>query len=184
MNRLRRGVLYAKHSGQAVIVVAIVLPFVVGFALLTVEVAERWLELAMLEDALQHATRSAVQTFEYAELARGGQALRASADCHQVTWDEEPACRPVLEVAHAFLLVNLAGVRGLDEPAEMLAARVRWTVLPKGGTCTFTSSAATPVTESTPLICAEARPVMRGIAGWGQYTPFVVAADTLDLVSP
>lgn len=181
---MSRHTLRARQPGQSLVIVAIVLPFLVSLALLVFEVGERWLEVALVEDALQHATRSAVQTFEYAELARGGQALRAAGDCRQVTWDEDPRCREVLQVARTFLVTNLQGVRGLDESPAAMADRVRWTVLPRGGSCSFSSPRVAPVAESSPLICAEARPLMRGLLGWGQFAPLVVAADTLDLVRP
>lgn len=176
--------LSAKRRGQSLVIVALVLPFLVGFTLLVVEVAERWLEVAMVEDALQQATRSAVQSFDYADLARGRHSLRAAGDCHQVAWEEDSRCKELLQRARAFLLVNLQGVRGLDESPQALAARVRWTVLPAGGTCSFSSSAAPDVTETAPLLCAEVRPVMRGLVGWGSFTPLIVAADSLDLVRP
>jgi hypothetical protein len=174
----------ARRRGQSLVIVALVLPFLVGFALLVVEVAERWLEVAMVEDALQQATRSAVQSFDYADLARGRQGLRAGGDCHHVTWAEDARCRELLGSARAFLLANLAGVRGLAESPSALAERVRWSVLPAGGTCSFSSSAARPVTETAPLLCAEVRPLMRGIVGWGNFTPLIVAADSVDIVRP
>jgi hypothetical protein len=168
--------------GQSVVIVALVLPFLIGFTLLIVEVAERWLEVAMVEDALQQATRSAVQSFDYADLARGQQRLRASDDCHRVTASQESPCRELLQVARSFLLVNLQHIRGLVDPPATVADRVRWTVLPEGGTCSYSSGEVPPVTETAPLLCAEVRPTMRGVVGWGEFTPLVVAADTLDLV--
>lgn len=173
-------ILRAKQRGQALPIVVIILPFLVVFALFVVEVAERWLEVAMLEDALQQATRSAVQTLDYAALARGENLLRAGEDCRRVTVDSAGPCAEVVEVAARIFEINLTGIRGLAESPDDLIARVEWTVLPNGGTCTYTSSES--VTHATPLICAEMRPVMRGIVGWGDYTPFITAADTLDPV--
>lgn len=172
----------ARARGQAAVIVALTLPFLVAFALLVVEVAERWLEAAMVEDALQQATRSAVQTLDYAALARGEHGLRAAAECRAVTAAAPGPCAELLAVASRFLVVNLAGVRGLAEPPEAVAARVRWTVLPSGGACAL--SARNSVSAPTPLLCAEVRPQMRGLVGWGAYTPLVVAADTLDSLSP
>lgn len=171
-----------RASGQSAVIVALMLPFLLAFTLLVVEVAERWLEVSMVEDALQQATRSAVQTLDYAALAGGREALRTGAECRDVTWDQPGRCREVLEVARQLFLTNLTGVRGLDEPPEALAGRVRWTVLPRGGTCTFTWASERPVVEVTPLICAEVRPRMRGIVGWGVYYPLLIAADTLEPV--
>jgi hypothetical protein len=164
------------------VLIALVLPFLVAFILLVVEVSERWLEVAMVEDALQQATRSAAQLLDYADLARGGAGMRAAGDCRAVAWGEAPGCRALLGAARGVLVTNLTGVRGLDEAPEALADRVRWTVLPAGGTCSYSHISAPAVTETTPLICAEVRPRMRGIVGWGAYTPLVIAADTLDEV--
>jgi hypothetical protein len=173
----------APPRGQSAVIVALALPFLVAFALLVVEVAERWLEVAMVEDALQQATRSAVQTLDYAALARGEPGLRAAAECRAVTVAAPGDCGELLAVAQRFLLVNLGGVRGLDEPPEAVAARVRWTVLPNGGACAL-GAARRVVAAPTPLLCAEVRPQMRGLVGWGAYAPLVVAADTLDPLSP
>jgi hypothetical protein len=159
------------------VIVAIVLPFLVSFALLVVEVSARWLAVASVEDALQQATRSAVQSLDYGALARGEHRLRAGAECHAVAAGGAHSCAELLAVANRYLLANLAAVRGLDEPAEAVAARVRWTVLPQGGSCALGGRA---VAETTPLLCAEVRPRMRGLVGWGAYTPLIVAADTLD----
>jgi hypothetical protein len=172
----------ARRRGQSAVLVAVILPFLMAFTLLVVEVAERWLEVAMLEDALQQATRSTVQLLDYAALARAEHGLRAG-ECRNVTVAQNSPCKALVSTAERFLLVNLTGVRGLDEPADHLVARVRWTVLPRGGTCSYASSAVRPVTETTPLICAEVRPRMRGIVGWGVYHPLITAADTLDRVS-
>jgi hypothetical protein len=83
-------------------------------------------------------------------------------------------------VADRFLRANLTGVRGLGEPIDGLVERVRWTVLPQGGTCQYSAGAAR--TEVTPLLCAEVRPLMTGIVGWGDFTPLITAADTIDTI--
>jgi hypothetical protein len=175
--------LHRRSRGQSAVIVALALPFLMAFTLLVVEVAERWLEVAMVEDALQQATRSAVQTLDYEALARDEEGLRATAECRGVSTAAPGACRELLEIADRYLQVNLAGVRGLDEPLPAVAARVRWTVLPRGGTCAFSGSSRT-VVAATPLLCAEVRPQMRGIVGWGAYAPLIVAADTIDPARP
>jgi hypothetical protein len=174
---MRRAV---RSPGQSAVLVALILPFVVGFALLVVEVAERWLEVAMVEDALQQTTRSAVQLLDYRALARGDGGLRAGADCRDVAWDADPRCRALLDAARRVLIANLGELRGLAEDPAAVAGQVRWTVLPNGGTCRYSAPAAPPVSAPTPLICAEVRPAMRGIVGWGTYRPLVIAADTID----
>ncbi len=166
--------------GQSLVIVAIVLPFLMAFLLLVVEVAERWLQVAMLEDALQQAARSAVQQLDYAALAANAARIRVEAGCSAVRWDEDRACQPVLVVARAYFVSNLRGVRGLAEDPEALADRVTWTVLPTGGTCSYSTPRVAPVTEATPLLCAEVRPVMTGVVGWGTFTPLIVAGETLD----
>ncbi|EFO81409.1 hypothetical protein OSCT_0691 [Oscillochloris trichoides DG-6] len=169
-----------KQAGQSLILVAIMLPVLVVFVLLVVEVAERRLEVAMIEDALHHATRSAVQSLDYAALAANNQALRAPADCVAVTLAEAGACAEVVEIADRFLRTNLSTVRGLAEPVDQIAARVRWTVRPNGGACSFQSGQTQ--SAATPLLCAEVQPLMRGIVGWGHYSPWIHAGDTLDVV--
>lgn len=171
---------FRKAPGQSAVLIALALPFLVAFILLVVEVAERWLEVAMVEDALQQATRSAAQTFDYAGLARGEDGIGASAPCLAVTFDQAGPCRNALRVADRFLRINLGGVRGLGEPADDLAARVRWSVLPTGGACGFSDGSS--VVQASPLICAEVRPIMTGIVGWGNYRPLITAADTIDSI--
>ncbi len=174
--------LHAKSAGQSLVIMAIILPFLLIFVLTVLEVAERWLEVSMIEDALQQASRSAVQSLDYAAMARNEEGLRVTADCTAVTRENAGPCQGLITVADRFLRTNLTGVRGLGESTEALAARVRWTVRPNGGTCSFSSGAAK--TETTPLLCAEVRPVMTGIVGWGDYTPLITAADTLDTLRP
>jgi hypothetical protein len=182
MSRFLRA-LRANAPGQSAVIVALTLPFLMAFALLVVEVAERWLEVAMVEDALQQATRSAVQTLDYEALARNEEGLRAAAECREVTIAAPGPCRELLEIANRFFLVNLAGARGLDEPGQEVAARVRWTVLPDGGSCTFAGTSRR-VSEATPLLCAQVRPQMRGLVGWGAFSPLIIAADTIDPARP
>lgn len=173
-----RSVTRAKTPGQSVVLVALILPVILAFVLLVIEVAERRLEVAMIEDALQQATRSAVQSLDYAALARDDDGLRATRDCLAVTSSHAGPCQGVVAVADRFLRTNLTGVRGLGESADTLAERVHWTVFPHGGTCSFSNG--TYETQTTPLLCAEVRPVMTGLVGWGTYTPLITAADTLD----
>ncbi len=183
MSRLR------KAAGQALPLTVIILPFLLAFTLLVVEVAERWLEVAMVQDALQQATRSAVQSLDYAAFARGEAGLRAAEPCVRQTAAEaaEGPCAEVIAVADRFLRINLRGVRGLvgadpDQAIEAVAAQVLWTVMPAGGGCAFGNGKSLPA-DPAPLICAEARPTMAGLVGWGAYTPTIIAADRLDPVS-
>ena len=182
-------VLRAKQRGQIIPMTAIILPVLLAFTLMVVEVSERWLEVAMVEDALQAATRSAVQSLDYAAFARGETGLRATAPCtHQtVAQSTGGPCAAVIAVADRFFRSNLRGVRGLvgDSAETAIAAaasQVEWTVLPAGGSCTYRSGRSVP-TDPTPLMCAEMQPTMRGVVGWGTFTPAIVAADRLDPVA-
>lgn len=183
-----RSVLRAKTSGQSLVIAVLVLPVLLAFVLMVIEVAERWLEVAMIEDALQHATRSAVQTIDYAPLAEGEDRIRASAVCEGVTTADAQGgpCEAVIDVADLFFRTNLHGVRGLVGPSEQAAIdgaaeQVVWSVYPEGGSCMYSNGEGVAY-DTTPLICAEVRPTMRGIVGWGNYTPLVLAADRLDPV--
>ncbi|MCX7861203.1 MAG: hypothetical protein N2385_14010 [Chloroflexus sp.] len=162
-----------RHSGQALPLLALMLPVLTLFVMVVIELANLWLAVALLEDALQQATRSAVQQIEYAALARNDQALRGNRTCQAVTIHAAGQCAAIVQVAHHFLLANLqaAKLNGVD-PVK-LAATARWTVLPQGGACD-------QVASSTPLLCAELQPTLRGLFGLGEVRPSIHAADTID----
>jgi hypothetical protein len=84
-------------------------------------------------------------------------------------------------LACAVFLSNLQGVGGLEETPEQTAARVQWTLLPQGGSCTFPNGHPS-VTFTTPAVCATLKPRMTGLLGWGTWTPQIDAADTLDQI--
>ncbi len=65
-----------KEAGQALVLVALILTFLMMLILTCMEVAARYEERAQIEDALRQATRSSVQAFDYAAFARNGQLLR------------------------------------------------------------------------------------------------------------
>jgi hypothetical protein len=169
---------------------ALILLVLLSFRLMVVEVAERWLEVAMVEDALQQATRSAVQSLDYAAFARGEAGLRTGEACVRQTVASAAGgpCADVIAVADRFLRINLRGVRGLvgatpEAAINDATAQVEWTVMPFGGSCAFRSGKS--VSDGpTPLICAEVRPTMKGLVGWGNYTPTIIAADRLDPIAP
>lgn len=177
----------SRSRGQALVLVALALPVLMLLVLAALELGERWMQTALVEDALQQATRSAVQTFQYAAFARGGQGtgtLRVVTPCAQVTV-ADAGCREVTGIAHQLFITNLRGVRGLLDDPQALADRVRWTVLPAGGTCSYTSTRVAPVTATSPLLCAEVRPSLRGLGLLGtSFAPPIVAAETLDPVTP
>jgi Flp pilus assembly protein TadG len=179
----RRGLLrYCTRvtPGQSLVFVALVLPFLVALVMTAIELGTRSLEVAELEDALRQASRSSVQLLDYAALAENGQRI-----------DEAR----VIATARMMFAVNLASVRGLDEPIDSLAGRVAWQVLPQGGACTFPGEGALvagrayrtattwTVSFTTPAVCATVKPRLHGLLGWGQYTPTINAAETLDVVA-
>jgi Flp pilus assembly protein TadG len=167
-----------KADGQALVFVALILAFLIIPVLTCIEVGGRYLELAQVEDALKQATRSSVQTFDYAAFARNGQVLRETS-ARSTTGCAALDHTSARSSACAVLLTNLTGVRGLAETNQQTAARVRWTFLPQGGTCTFPNGRP-PVTFATPAVCATLQPRMTGLLGWGIWTPQIDAADTLD----
>ena len=157
-----------RTAGQSLVLVAIILPFVTMFVLTCLEIGARWWEVAQVEDALVQAARSAVQTVAYEPFAHNAQTF---SDTDEVT-----------AVGTRVLRINLASVHGLADAPDDVAAQVRWTVLPKGGTCTF-SGGRSSITSATPLVCAELRPSMTGLLGWGSYTPVLSTAATLDTIT-
>jgi Flp pilus assembly protein TadG len=179
--RVRRRRIWHAAPAQSLVFVALVLPALVAVVMTAIEVTTRFLEVAELEDALRAASRSSVQLLDYAALADNGQRL-----------DPER----VVATARAMLRTNLQSVRGLDEPIDDLVSRVQWQVLPTGGTCTLPgegalvagqarrASATWTVSFTTPAVCATVKPRLHGLLGWGQYTPTINAAETLDVLAP
>ncbi|MGQ9614453.1 MAG: TadE/TadG family type IV pilus assembly protein [Chloroflexus sp.] len=167
---------HQRYHGQALPILALMLPALTLFILVVIEVANLWLDVALLEDALQQATRSAVQHLDYAMLARNTQSLRGNRTCQAVTVTNPGHCAAIVNVAHQFLLANLRTARLDGQDPDKLAAAVRWTVLPQGGTCAY-------VTSSTPLLCAEVQPTLHGLFGLGEIRPRIRAADTIDRLS-
>lgn len=180
--------LRARARGQALAIVAIALPTLLLLALTVIELGERWHQVMSVEDALQQASRSAVQTLDYRALAENAAAFRSAPPqgCQRVTQAQPGQCRAVVEAAAAYLAANLQRARGLadGESVAALARRTRWTVLPRGGTCAYANGATRSAPAGTPLLCAEAEPVLRGVVGWGTFSPLITAGDTLDIATP
>jgi hypothetical protein len=168
----------AAAPGQSLVLVALMLPFLGALLMTAIELGERFLERAMLEDALQQAARSAVQSFDYAAFAENAQRLTAEPES-TVTGCADAAAGSARAVGCAVLLRNIAGVRGLGETPAQLADRVSWTIRPTGGSCSFPGGSP-PVHSSAPLVCATVEPRMTGLLGWGVWTPQIDAAETLD----
>jgi hypothetical protein len=170
--------LHQKRSGQALVFVALIITFLSMLVLICIEVAARYQELAQIEDALKQSTRSSVQAFDYAAFAQNGQRVR-EASATIVTGCASLAANSARKLACTIFTTNAAGVGGMQEMPEQTAARITWTFLPQGGTCTFPNGRP-PVTFTTPAVCATLRPRMTGLLGWGTWSPQIDAADTLD----
>lgn len=155
-----------RNRGQSLVLVALILPFLIAFVLTCIEIGERFWEKAAIEDALQQATRSSVQNFRYSAFAENSQSLDDTR---------------VKDVAQRTFIINLTGLRGMVQTPAEVAAQVTWTVLPNGGTCTFPNGHPS-VSATTPMVCATLKPRMTGLLGWGEWTPQIDAASTLDAV--
>ena len=164
--KLLRRALRQRNRGQSLILVALILPFLIAFVLTSIEIGERFWEKAAIEDALQQATRSSVQNFRYSAFAENSQSLDDTR---------------VKDVAERTFIINLTGLRGMVQTPTEVAAQVTWTVLPNGGTCTYPNGHPS-VSATTPMVCATLKPRMTGLLGWGEWTPQIDAASTLDAV--
>lgn len=169
MQRIRR-----REQGQAIVVAAWVLPLLLIFVLCITEIMGRVLQRDEVEDALRNASRSAVQTFAYERFAENTQALKASAPCTG-TVSSGCAGNPVAKLAADLFATNLTHVAGLaaSETPKTVANRVVWTIGPTGGACLGQS-------YNTPMVCAQLQVPMRGLVGWGNWTPQITAAEKID----
>lgn len=154
-------------QGQSLVFIALLLAFLTPFVFTIIEFSERQLEVARMEDALQQATRSAVQMFDYECLARNSRCI-----------NEEHA----VQTARQTFARNLDTVLGLAEDPQTLAQRVTWRVLPQGGSCRFDNGQT--LTFDQPVVCAEVRPTLTGfgLLGYAPYRPLITAAVTLDVL--
>lgn len=154
------------NPGQSLVLIALILPPLLALVLTCIEIGQRYADLAAIQDALDAATRSSVQSFSYAAFAQNKTSLA-------------PA-QSIGELARYNLFTNLAQVRGLSESAIITAARLQLTVLPSGGTCATTP----PVTLTSPTVCATLQPHMTGLLGWGEWQPRLYAIATIDQIVP
>lgn len=163
----RRAVRKRAECGQSLVFVALALAFLTPFVFTIIEFSERQLEVAQMDDALQQATRSAVQTFAYDALARDRRRI-----------DVERAREEAMRTFER----NLGTVQGLSGTPADLARQVTWRVLPEGGTCRFEHGET--LTFDRPAVCAEVRPTLTGfgLMGYGPYRPLITAAAALDVL--
>jgi hypothetical protein len=165
-------------KGQSLAIVAIILPFLAALLMTAIELGERSMQRALIEDALGQATRSAAQSFDYAAFAANAGRISAEPGATHVGCSGAPP-QSARAVGCRVLIGNLGSVRGLAETPEQLAARVSWTIHPAGGSCTFPGGRPS-VSASAPLVCATLRPRLAGLLGWGVWMPEIDAAETLD----
>ena len=167
-----------RTHGQSLILIALILPVLTALLFTCIEVAARYQQLAQIQDALQQSSRSAVQTFAYSAFAQGTERGR---EVHAVTVTgcTNPPKNSAQSIACRVFMTNLASVGGLVETPTQTAARVQWTILPDGGTCTYPNGHGS-LSFSRPAVCATLRPQMLGLLGWGVWIPQIDAADTLD----
>lgn len=151
-------------TGQALVIVALFLPVIIGLWLLAIDLAWRFTTIQTVTDALQAANRSAVQTFDYAAFADNRLALA------------EPDT--VIAVARRFAATNLSGVNGLVRSSVDVADAAQWTVLPSGGACILEPGGPT-LRFPTPALCGVADVELMSPLGL-IWTIRVYAADTLD----
>lgn len=155
-----------RASGQALVLVALLLPVLVALALTFLEIGTRLLQRAEAEDALRHASRSAIQTFAYEPFAAGAAEVRAA---------------DMLEIARTTFELNLSGVHGLLTPPSETAASVHWEpILAQTGSCA--AAGTTTVEVAAPALCAQVELHMRGLTGWGDWRTQLFVVETLDQV--
>ena len=154
-----------RTSGQALVLVALILPVLLGLLLVGLDLAGRRMREREVQDALRAANRSAVQTFDYAAFAENRLVL-ADADT-------------VIAAARRLAAVNLHGASGLTLPPEAVAERVAWTALPSGGACLLEPDGPN-LRFPTPVLCVVAEVELVSPLGL-TWTTRVFAADTLDL---
>lgn len=169
-----------RTAGQALPLAAIILVALLALLTTAMEVQERYYQRQVIEDALQQATRSAAQSFDYAKFAENRTSFVVETGAATKTGCASAPSGSARSIACGVLLVNLqTAARGLDETPAQTAERVEWTIYAQGGTCTFPNGRAA-VTDTRPMVCATLQPRMQGLLGWGTWTPQLDAADVLD----
>lgn len=167
----QRITLRRRQQGQTLVVMALILPVLLAFILTVVEIGGRVLQRSDVEDALQQATRAAVQLFDYRAFADNRQSVRSEVE--------------IIAAAKLAFIQNMQHVGGLAEgetPASV-AEKVVWTVLPQGGTCHFgTPDTRDDVSFPTPALCAVLDAPMAGMPLKGAWTPKIRAAATIDQI--
>ncbi len=155
-----------RAPGQSLVLVALLMPVLIALVLAFLEIGTRLLQRAEAEDALRHASRSAIQTFAYEPFAAGAAEVREA---------------DMLAVARETFAINLGGVHGLlTSPSETVGS-VGWQPILAGtGRCATSGASAVEVTA--PALCAEVELRLLGLIGWGEWRTRVFVVETLDQV--
>lgn len=151
--------------GQALVLVALILPVLAAFVFTAVEVGTRVLQRAEVEDALRNATRVAVQTWAYDAFATDAVAVRPV---------------DVIAVGQQAFAINVEGTHGLLTTPDQTAAQVVWVPIMDPATDTCTDPKGVTITFTTPGVCATLQVRMQGFLGWGEWQPIMFVAETLD----
>lgn len=152
-------------AGQSLLIIALLLPVIVGLWLLAIELAWRVATVQAVTDALRAANRSAVQHFDYAAFAENRLALA------------DP--NTVIATARQLATINLTGIIGLVQSPAEIADATQWTVLPAGGVCVL-EPAGPPLHFPSPALCSATQIDLLSPLDL-TMTIEVYAADTLDL---
>ena len=159
-----------RHSGQALVVFAILLPFLVIVLFGAIDTSSRQLQRAALEDALQAATRSALEQYAYDAFGSGTASITDAA--------------AVSTAARRFLEVNLANVKDLRQTPAQVAQSVQWTLLPNGGQCpSARPDRPRPPVTTSPTLCGVATIPLFGrwqTRAWDSRVDAVVSLDAFD----
>jgi hypothetical protein len=154
-----------RTRGQALVLIALLLPVLTAFVFAAVEIGTRVLQRAEVEDALRNATRMAVQTWAYESFAA-----------------DEVGVRPVdvIAVGQRAMVINLKGTHGLVRTPEQTAAEVIWVPIADPTRDTCTDPQGRTITFTTPGVCATLKVPLEGLFGWGPWQPVIFVAETLD----
>lgn len=138
-----------RTRGQALVLIALMLPVLTAFVFTAVELGTRMLQRAEVEDALRNATRVAVQTWAYESFAADAVAVRPV---------------DVIAVGRHALVINLDGVPGLQLALEQAAAEVSWVPITDPARDTCTDPQGRTITFATPGVCATLKVPLEGLA--------------------
>lgn len=160
---------WQRARGQVLPLVALIIGlFLLPFVLVSIEWSARYQQQALIRQAMQQSTRSAVQTFDYDVFAGGTMTTRQQTE--------------LTTLATQIMAANLDGVWGLQDTPANVAALATWTILPNGGTCTFANGEVATAPVGVPLVCGDVTVEITGAGLTGPVDVTVHAADQLDII--